>query len=358
MSARRLLVAALLALLWIGPGGGHSAGAAANEPLLFLGIQRHTAIDSVVSQQLSEYLSEHGENLLKPVTLSDAERRCRHPQCMEALAADNHVGLILSGDVSSAGPNNTLRVQARLYDVRRRGTEEAYTEMENLCADCDETKLGILLSTTTTGLLARYRSLSPSQPLPAAPALPPAPVPAGPGAAYAPAVPSGLAAPPFGPPPAAPPPQAGAGGLTGPGAGSAGPGVSPLPPPPYLPEAYGNAPRPEAVPGAAASAPPRRRTMSKTRKAVAAVFGVLGFGSLAVAAIMTGLDRRIATDYSYNPTGTACSAQENIGKACVFSTVGVYAPLYAVGGLLAGGMILTLALPESRPRPTSQEAAN
>jgi hypothetical protein len=45
---------------------------------------------------------------------------------------------------------------------------------------------------------------------------------------------------------------------------------------------------------------------------------------------------------------------ENTGRSCVLSTVGVYAPTYAVGALLVGGMILTLTIPESKPRALSE----
>lgn len=342
--------------------GGSRAAAAPSEPILFLGIQRHTAIDRVVSEQLAENLSERGENIHRTATLSDAERRCRHPQCLEALALDHRVPLVLSGDVSSAGPNNTLRVQMRLFDVRRqRGTPDSLIEMENLCTVCDETKLGIVIATTTSGVLASYRTASQSQPPPAMPAVPDAPPPA-PGMP-----PSGLPANP--PPAAAPPPvlpsQGGAPppALLDPASAASTNGQPPQPAPPAYPPEYYNpppsypppAPLSLAVPPPAQAATRQRRPLSSARKGVAAVFGILGFGSLVVAAIMTGLDRKLAPDYSYNPDGKACSAPENVGKACVLSTVGVYAPTYALGGLLVGGMVLTLALPEARPRPPLPE---
>jgi hypothetical protein len=109
------------------------------------------------------------------------------------------------------------------------------------------------------------------------------------------------------------------------------------------------APTPAVTATATTTAKPKP-PLSRARKAAAAVFGVLGFGSLVMAAVMTGLDHKLAPDYSYNPQGRACTTMANAGRTCVLSTVGVYAPSYAVGALLVGGMALSLALPESRPR--------
>lgn len=308
------------------------AVAAPSEPILFLGIQRHTAIDRLATLQLGEYLTERGEHLQNSANLKDAERRCRHPQCLEALAIDHQVALILSGDVSATGPNNTLRVQIRLYDHRRRGSSVANLEMENLCIDCDETKLGILLATTTGNLIERYHAQNPAAvpPAPVPEQIPPPPLP-GEAPSQEPVSPPVLAVPPL-PEASSPSPATGM-------------PITPEPqayPPVYYPPAEA-----QSTPTAS---PSPRRGLSSTRKGVAAAFGVLGFGSLVVAAVMTGLDHRLAPDYSYNPGGRSCNAPENAGKVCVLSTVGLYAPMYAVGGLLVGGMILTLAIPESQPR--------
>jgi hypothetical protein len=336
-----------------------------------LGIQRHTAIDRLISEQLIDYLSEHGESILRSATLGDGERRCRHPQCSEALALDHHATWVLSGDVSSTGPNNTLRVQARLFDVRRRGTEGAVADMENLCTDCDETKLGILITTTTSDLINHYRQTAPALPPvastpPSAPSAPPPPPDDDPAAALAnsPLTVSSLPADSMAgrpvtqapPPPAAwPEPQQ----LPAQGQQPLPPqqplpqGQQPLPPlqqpPPqaYPPPVY----YPVPAPLPPVSSNPPHRSLSRTRKIVATLFGVAGFGALAAAGVMNGLDRKLAPDYVYDPNGRACSAPQNAGKNCVLSTVGFYAPTYAVGGLLVVGMILTLALPESRPRP-------
>lgn len=103
-------------------------------------------------------------------------------------------------------------------------------------------------------------------------------------------------------------------------------------------------------------APPAttKKPLSPVRKGIAATFGILGFGSLITAAVMHGLDRRLTPDLSINSMGTACQMPENTGRSCVLSTVGVYAPTYAVGALLVGGMILTLTIPESKPRALSE----
>jgi hypothetical protein len=326
---------------------GRAAQAATGEPILFLGIQRHTAIDRVASDQLIDYLGEHGEIVLKSVALHENERRCRHPSCLEALGNDHRAALVLSGDVSSTGPNNTLRVQVRLYDVRRRGTEAAQAEMENLCVECDETKLGILLAKTATDLIASHRRANPNPPPPLGtanpPAAPPVPTPSiygAPPPEQAPPVPLTMSIPPAqnDVPPPSPAQQA--------------PTTQQQTyPQPYLgpePQAQNPVGVPSTAPVTAAGP---RKGLSRNRKIIAGVFGALGIGSLVIAAVMTGMDRRLAPDYSYDPDGRACTAPENMGKTCVLSTVGLYAPLYAVGGLLVGGMALTLALPESRPRP-------
>lgn len=366
LSLGALALAATLGLL----GLGRPAQAAGQEPTLFLGIQRYTALDKLLTEQLGEYLSDHGEQILKSPALSDAERRCRQPQCSEALALDQRATFVLSGEVSSAGPNRTLRVQVRLFDVRRRGTAEALNEKENLCTDCDDTKLGIVLTSTTNELLASYRltatGLAPMNYPTPGPAPGPAPAPAAaPAAGQAPAAApyAAPAAPVQAQPPADAPPL------------STSPLAVPMPPePPAAPPQPAPAQQPvpaqqpaplnyyppptqqlqQPAPAQPGSVFAQRKGLSKTRKAVAAVFGVLGFGSLIVAGVMTGLDHKLAPNYAYNPTGAACSAPENLGRTCVLSTVGLYAPLYAVGGLLVGGMILTLAIPEIKPTPASE----
>src|ERR1043165_1876862 len=87
---RRGVSAALMVLMGVVLGMSHVAKAGGPEPILYLGIQRHTAIDKMATEQLRMHLAERGENLLKVTQLNDAERRCRHPQCLEALASDNH----------------------------------------------------------------------------------------------------------------------------------------------------------------------------------------------------------------------------------------------------------------------------
>jgi hypothetical protein len=357
------LLVGLLGLLWAG-----AAAAVPSEPILFLGIQRHTAIDRLASEQLSEYLSDRGENILRQVALSDGERRCRQSQCLVNLAHDQRSLYVLSGDVTSAGPHNTLRVQLHLFDVRKSGTTDAVYEIENLCQDCDETKLGILLATTSSDLFSRYRQTAPALPPAAAPPAPPASAPPLPRLAEPPRpadpplppVASQLPvesypAPPLTLPqlaplaPAAVPPPPPQQSVIAP------PPATPLPADPP-PPSYSAAALPLIPPPAAAPAPAARRPLSSSRKGVAAMFGVLGFGSLVVAAVMTGLDQRLAPDRSYNPSGGACLTAANAGRRCVLSTVGLYAPLYAVGALQVGAMILTLTLPGPQPRTTPPPA--
>ena len=402
------------------------AHAADPEPILFLGIQRGNNIDRVGTDLVREYLVDRGEQVLRTVQLGEVERRCRRQQCLSELAQAKQAVLVLSGDVSTTGPTRNLRVQLRLFDQRRRGTPDALAEIENLCLDCDETKLGIMLTSSTSELLAQYRQFAgtaaPTPPSPAAPtSQAPAPAPTqAPAVSPAPSTdaawpawqprpgpppspPTQTVPSPYGPPAAAPPsaiPAAPAPGYLTPPTQAPAPSA-PTAPVPYVavPNPYGipqtSAPEPPAaryptaapgptesglpvqrvpqptpqpvpayvqtqpqpvpVPARPASpSPTAKKPLSAVRKGVAAVFGILGFGSLVTAAVMHGLDRRLAPDLSINPMGTACMMPENAGRACVLSTVGVYAPTYAVGALLVGGMILTLTIPESKPRPLSE----
>lgn len=414
---RRWLVAA--AVLCLGIVGSAQAA----EPIVFLGIQRSAGYDKLASSLVSESLHDRGELVLKDAPITAADRRCRRNQCLEALATQNQATLVLSADVTAVGPNQKLRVQVHIFDVRLAGRPEAQFDHENLCAECDETKLEIMLTTTASEALDRYRQSAaavvlplasgvPSSPTvtpprpptppvttpapkpvaapvvkPPAPPAPPAPkpIPATVEAILKPNAPTlvkpPVAAPP--PPPSrplpvmteptqAPPvvaepqqpmviptPQEPTGTLP-----SLSPGESPPVPP--VPPTYA-VPQQQPWPPAVAPLPPvpsspalmaqglappdkpkPRRGLSPARKAVAAVFGVAGFSALAVAAVLTGLDRRLDPSYQYNPQGAACEKPENAGKACVVSTLGAYAPNYAIGGLLVGGMILTLALPESK----------
>ena len=125
-------------------------------------------------------------------------------------------------------------------------------------------------------------------------------------------------------------------------------------PPPVPPSPVPPSPVPLVEPVRPTAPTSARKPLSPVRKGIAAVFGILGFGSLITAAVMHGLDRRLTPDLSINSMGTACQMPENSGRSCVLSTVGVYAPTYAVGALLVGGMILTLTIPESKPRPLSE----
>ena len=63
---------------------------------------------------------------------------------------------------------------------------------------------------------------------------------------------------------------------------------------------------------------PSAQAALPVRKGIAAVFGILGFGSLITAAVMHGLDRRLTPDLSINSMGTACQMPENSGRAVSF----------------------------------------
>jgi len=332
---RGRLVAVLVALvaLCVSPQAqAQSAPAPATErsPLLFLGIQRAGGIDRVGTQLVVEHLLERGEDLMQSVTLTDIERRCRRDQCLTQLAEHNRASLLLSGDVQSVGPNKNLRVIVRLFDARRRQQQET----ESLCIDCDETKLGIVLSNTTSDLLLQHRkttadlvqleNLLDAAAPPNAPLRPVAvspPVPAAATQQQPVAVPVVTPAPPFAPPTAVARAEANAQLASQ----LASPILNPISP----------------------SQLPPRKGLSTKRRAIAGVFGALGFGTLAASVVLTALDKRLDLNYSLNAAGTACQDPANDGKNCVISTVRLWAPGYGLSALLIGGMVLTLVVPEN-----------
>lgn len=367
-----------------------SARAAPSEPLLFLGVVRGPQVDKLATQIVTEHLTDRQENVLTGPPLYDADRRCRRAQCLGTLATARKAELVLSGDVSEVvGAKSTLRVLMHLYDARRREV----LDQENLCADCDDTKLGILLTSTTSELLLRYRKaasatdqvnslLDTLEKEKQASGRPGAPVPVpAPGPAVNNGGSLGTSAPPL---PVAPPPPLG----SPPGVlPMVPPGVLPLPsqalPPPISPPLSGQSPvqgeRPVAYPtplpppptlppqsqplppGAlTADMPPPatapRRGLSPKRKAIAGVFGALGVGTLVTSIVLTALDQRLDPSLSYNPSGAPCQSPELAGRSCVISMVRLWGPGYGLSALLLGGMVLTLALPESHG-PASSSAA-
>lgn len=337
---RGRLVAVLVALvaLCVSPQAqAQSAPAPATErsPLLFLGIQRAGGIDRVGTQLVVEHLLERGEDLMQSVTLTDIERRCRRDQCLTQLAEHNRASLLLSGDVQSVGPNKNLRVIVRLFDARRRQQQET----ESLCIDCDETKLGIVLSNTTSDLLLQHRKTTadlvqlenlldaaappnaPLRPVAVSPPVPAAVVPEAATQQQPVAVPVVTPAPPFAPPTAVARAEANAQLASQ----LASPILNPISP----------------------SQLPPRKGLSTKRRAIAGVFGALGFGTLAASVVLTALDKRLDLNYSLNAAGTACQDPANDGKNCVISTVRLWAPGYGLSALLIGGMVLTLVVPEN-----------
>lgn len=342
--------------------GSSAAGAAEPEPLLFLGIQRSTTIDKLASSIIVEHLQDRGESLVPATGLTDTDRRCRRLQCLAPLAGQRKAALVLDGDVQQVGQNRSLRVVMHLYDARQRQQHE----LENLCVDCDETKLGIVLANTTTDLLGQFRktaaamdqlaALLDATPVAMQDRVPPAGKSAGPSTAGAPTV---AQTPAQATDPARPSP-------TEPASGTAAQSPTPVqtasPPLPFpaplpisptgvpvgLPGAYPTPMPPLPLP--LLGAPPPRATrgrLSTKRKIIAGVFGAVGAGTLAAAIVLHILDLRLASNQTYNPSGSPCIDPQYAGQNCVLSTVRLWAPGYAVGGLLLGGMVLTLTVPES-----------
>lgn len=380
---------ALLLLLVLVP---KPAGADGEEPLLWLAIQRGGAIDGVGSEQVREQLAGRKELRVVESTLTDADRRCRTAACLSALARQHQAYVVLSGDIFQLGSKKSQRVVMHLYDGRHRQV----FDVENLCNDCDETKLGLLVQSTVNEILGRYhkgqdadaqlnelidgsaKNGPPAIPSPSSdpvmvPPLvttPPTPPPlANTAAQAAPAAPVGsrpqLAPMPVAKPqesakvqlaptpvvsqppqtPVAPPPLPPQG--TAPTlAGSYVPQLpapaqsAPVPPPQYQTQA------PLWTQPAPVTAPVPRKGLSTKRKALAAVFGTLGFAALGGTIAAHYFDKKLDATLLQNPGGLPCSSPANAGQNCVLTTVGLWAPGYAVSGLLIGGMILSLAIPE------------
>ena len=350
-------VARLAVLLVATATLGAPAVTRAEEPelLLFLGIQRSTTIDKLASQIIIEHLQERGENLLKAPNLSDTDRRCRRLQCLAPLALQRKAALVLDGDVQQVGANRSLRVVMHLYDSRKRQQHE----LENLCVDCDETKLGIVLTNTTTDLLGQYRKtavamdqLAALLDAPPVAAQDQAVRPAGTVASTIPTAPTNGAS------PQSAVAQAQVQAQTQVGA-NPDQAVAAAPAPAQYPTLPGDTGLPASGPAAyptpmpplpVAEVPPPSRPikhgLSNKRKAVAAVFGTIGVGTLVASIVMTVLDHRLASNNTYNPNGSPCVDPQYAGQSCVLSTVRLWAPGYGVGALFLGGMILTLTIPE------------
>lgn len=380
-------VALLLAFLAVSAPFAKGALAGEAEPLLFLGIQRSTTLDKLASQIIVEQLQDRGEKLLPTTGLSDTDRRCRRLQCLTPLAAQRKAALVLDGDVQQVvGQNRSLRIVMHLFDSRNRQQHE----QENLCVDCDETKLGILLANTTTDLLVQYhkmdaamdqlaalldatpvaiqdRSAPPSKSPEGSAGLPTLPAPPSSPSQSAPA---GEQRPQGSPAPTSDPARVNPAGFLNDTA-QQGPVTPALPPPPVAPDAVPAAPAPYALPPGASVLPPggpsayptpmpplplidstpvRRgpttRRLSTKRKIIAGVLGGLGAGTLIAAITLNALDYRLAANRSYNPDGSPCSDPQYAGQNCVLSTIRLWAPGYGLGGLLLGSMILTLTIPE------------
>ena len=371
------------------------ACAEGDEPLLWLAIQRGPALDRVASELVREQLTSRKDFRVIESTLTDADRRCRTSPCLSALARQHQAYVVLSGDVFQLAGKQNLRAVMHLYDGRHRQV----FDVENLCSDCDETKLGLMVQTTLTEILSRYRkgqdadaqlnelldgaakSGPPAIPAPSAepvmvPPLPgtlpdstpalagtPAQVASAPVPTTNPVVRPQLAPIPTARPQVNPRVQL---APTPVGAQSAPyPVPPPLPPlgntpPPaaqYIPQLpgdgtpYSQAPQPSQLAWQSQQPPPppastTSRGLSGRRKAMAAVFGTLSVAILGGSIAAHYLDKKLDASLALNPGGAPCSAASDAGRSCVLTTIGLWAPGYAVSGLLLGGMILSLAVPE------------
>jgi hypothetical protein len=363
------------------------ARADGEDPLLWLAVQRGTALDRVASELVREQLAGRKEFKIIESTLSEVDRRCRTAPCLSALARQHQAFVVLSGDVFQVGSKQNQRVVMHLYDGRHRQV----FDVENLCTDCDETKLGLMIQSTLGEILGRYRKGQdadvqlnelldgaakngpPAIPAPGADPVMVAPLlpTTAPALAPTPAQVVGTqpdARPQLAPIPAARPAQTATVPLA-PTSVATQPVTQPamtLPPPlppagqvqtqtymPQLPSAATQYPQPgQAVsPPAFAWQPtptpqPERKGLSARRKALAGVFGSLGIAILGGSIAAHYLDKKLDSSLAINATGLPCTAGSNAGQNCVLTTIGLWAPGYAVSGLMLGGMILSLAVPE------------
>lgn len=330
----------LCSLVW-----PRAAWAGGDEPLLWLAMVRQGALDRVASEQVREQLLARKDFKVVDSPLTDEERRCRTSPCLTELARKHTAYVVLSGDVFQLGDKKMQRVVLHLYDGRHRQV----FDVENLCNDCDETKLGLLVQGTVSEILNRYRGGQDADAqlndlLDKTPHGPPE-------------IPEPNNDPVLVPPlPVAPPPVLAQ-------------RVTPSPPPPVqavavpsqkptTAETVGrpavlppmaqswpqtHAPRPEARPETRENS--RAPGLSKRRKTWAAVLGTFGVLALGGSIAAHALDRKLDASLNLNAGGAPCSAAAYQGQTCVLTTVGLWAPGYAASGLLIGGMILTLAVP-------------
>lgn len=361
------------------------ARADTEDPLLWLAVQRGTALDRVASELVREQLAGRKEFKIIESTLTDADRHCRTAPCLSALARQHQAFVVLSGDVFQVGSKQNQRVVMHLYDGRHRQV----FDVENLCTDCDETKLGLMIQSTLSEILGRYRkgqdadvqlnelldgaakSGPPAIPAPGSepvmvPPLLPTPAPAlALTAAQSVGTPSDTR-PQLAPIPAARPAQTATVPLAPTSAGNQ-PATQPamtLPPPlppmgqvqtqtyrPQLPSEAAQRPQPSPVasPPSFAWQPtpqPEHKGLSTRRRALAGVLGSLGFAILGGSIAAHYLDKKLDSSLAINASGLPCTAGSNVGQNCVLTTIGLWAPGYAVSGLMIGGMILSLAIPE------------
>ncbi len=373
------------------------AFAEGEEPLLWLAVQRGQALDRVASELVREQLVSRKDFKIVESTLADTDRRCRTSPCLAALARQHQAFVVLSGDVFQVGSKQNQRVVMHLYDGRHRQV----FDVENLCTDCDETKLGLLIQSTVSEIIGRYRkgqdadaqlnelldgaakSGPPAIPAPSAdPVMVPPLLATPPSLASTPAqlaVPAqqpSVSRPQLAPMPATravvPPPAQLAHTSVGALPANIPAGALPplLPPSPIgnlthpttseVPQLPGGAIQYQQQPGSYQQLSPstsqraqpiqqdsvNHRGLSGRRKALAAVFGSLGFAILGGSIAAHYYDKKLDSSLAVNPSGMPCTATTNAGQSCVLTTIGLWAPGYAVSGLMIGGMILSLAVPE------------
>src|SRR5581483_10054550 len=110
-------------LLWELPEG-RAQSASAGGRILLLGVQSRGRPHERASRAVAQRLERMGEAPLSPRRpLSAAERRCKTPECMTALASQTGAGRLLGGEIVGSGRRGYL-LTLWLFDAGTRRLQE------------------------------------------------------------------------------------------------------------------------------------------------------------------------------------------------------------------------------------------
>ncbi len=307
MKFRSSLVVTLALIALIVPLSASAQGS--GETLLLVGVQRAGKVDPKLSRALYDYLTKHGESLLKDNVLAPPERLCTNDECLGQLTSREGAQVAIVGQIQEGSPTS-LYLTMRLFDDERRQS----LEERSICEKCTAQQLSGAIFDLSDRLLRTYRDKK------AASNAPPPPV------ATAPTAPANAGASPVGTPPTPDLSPAGAAAPTA-------------------------APPPAAAPLTIERSAPSTGSdffgrWSRQRRIAA---GVLS--GLLVAALIPSVALQ-ATDGT-ETTLIGCTSAANY---CVLQNKPFYITGYAVSGALAVGLAITFLLPTSKPAAAAQSA--